>query len=169
LHTASLSLTSPEKVLSYSRPIAVAGQPLAAELRIKHTRRWGSRAKLAALANLSKEDDAVEFVYTLEASPDTWLVAGQRRSHFSAKEGEEYRANVVLVPLKAGIALLPNIDIRARISTKGDRGEVAGGEQVVCETDYLSYGESVVVVPDVKRSTIGVGEVGSARGAVWLE
>ena len=178
VHTAALSLTSPEASSSHGSTIAVVGQPLMTELHIKHTRRWGSASSLVAVANLSSPSDAIEFVYTLEANPETWLVAGQRRAHFTTKEDEEHKFPIMLIPLKAGTALLPNVEIRARVKPKGEdkrqsgTGSVGAGEdeeQLNCETDYLSYGECVMVVPDVKSSTVGIGEMASSRSAVWLE
>ncbi|KAF2688814.1 TMEM1 family protein-like protein [Lentithecium fluviatile CBS 122367] len=182
LHTASLSLTSLELSSSQGTTIAVVGHPLMTELRIKHTRRWGSPSSLVAAANLSSPSDPIEFVYTLEANPETWLVAGQRRAHFTTTEDEEHKFPMMLIPLKAGTLLLPNVEIRARIKPKGEdkRQSVAGSvsvsvsvgddeEQLNCETDYLSYGECVMVVPDVRSSTVGIGEMGSPRSAVWLE
>jgi hypothetical protein len=148
------------------------------ELRIKHTRRWGSSASLIAAANLSSPSEPIEFVYTVEANPETWLVAGQRRAHFTTKEDEEHKFPIMLIPLKAGTTLLPNVEIRARVKPKGDdkrqsvAGSVASGdgeEQLNCETDYLSYGECIMVVPDVRSSTVGIGEMGSSRSAIWLE
>ena len=40
-----------------------------------------------------------------------------------------------------------------------------------CETDNLSFGDAVMVVQDVRSSTVGVGDMGagSARSVVWLE
>lgn len=120
------------------------------------------------LAKLSSPDDPIEFVYTLEANPDVWLVAGPRRAHFTVKEDEEHKAQIMLIPLRSGNALLPNVDIRARIPPKEQQKEESG-DQLNCETDYLSYGDCVVVVPDVRSSTVGIGEMASPRSAVWLE
>jgi hypothetical protein len=124
-------------------------------------------------ANLSNPEDAIDFIYTLEASPDTWLVAGQRRAHFTAKEDEEQQFSVMLIPLRPGTALLPHVEIRARIAPKSEDDKKRDGtgeeEPLNCETDYLTYGECVVVVPDVRSSTVGIGEMSSPRSAVWLE
>jgi len=148
-----------------------------AELRIKHTRRWCTPSSLVAAAKLSSPSDPIDFVYTLEAHADTWLVAGQRRAHYSAREDEEQTFYIMLIPLKAGTTLLPNVEIRARIPPKGDEKRKSGGtvgpieidEELNCETDYIGYGQCVVVVPDVRSSTIGIGEMSTARSAVWLE
>ena len=152
-----------------------------ANLRISHTRRWASPAALTSAANISAADEAIDFVYTIEANPETWLIAGQRRAHFSAKEDEQREWPIILIPLKPGNALLPNVEVRAKIRLKDDgkgqgSGSAAGagaGDAAVltCETDYLSYGESIMVVPDVRSSTVGLGNMGlaSPKSVVWLE
>jgi hypothetical protein len=147
------------------------------ELSIRHTRRWGIPSSLTELANISSPSDPIEFVYTIEANPELWLVAGQRRAHFTAREEEEHKWQIMLVPLKVGNVLLPNVEIRARPNPKeedkrksgagSNKGNGEGEEELNCETDYWSYGECVVVISDVRSSTVGIGEMGS-RG-VWLE
>jgi hypothetical protein len=166
LHTASLFLASPS-TSSYST-IATAGQPLMTTLRISHTRRWASPSSLLSVANLTEVNEPIDFVYTIDANPEVWLIAGQRRAHFTAREDEQLEWPIMLVPLRSGNALLPNIEIRAKIKP---REEGKDGEMLNCETDYLSYGESVVVVPDVRSSTVGIGDMalGSPRSVAWLE
>ncbi|KAF1961105.1 hypothetical protein CC80DRAFT_436652 [Byssothecium circinans] len=174
LHTASLSFPSSESS-SRGSTVAVVGQPLMTTLRIKHTRRWASPNSLIAAANLTSPTDAIEFVYSLEANPETWLIAGQRRAHFSAKEDEECAFDIMLIPLRAGTALLPGVDIRARVAPKSEDKRKSGGtvdeeeEQLNCETDYKSSAEVVMVVPDVRSTTVGLGDIGRVGSAVWLE
>jgi hypothetical protein len=139
-----------------------------------------------APANIPSPSAAIDFIYTIEANPDVWLVAGQRRAQFSATENEVYKAEIVLVPLRSGLALLPGVDVKAKIMPRKDkeregegkgggneRGNGDGGEELNCETDLLSYGECVMVVPDVRSSTIGIGDMGvglgPGRSTVWLE
>ena len=144
-------------------------------LRISHTRRWGEPSSLISAANIASAEDPVDFVYTIDANPETWLVAGQRRAHFSAKEDEQLEWPVTLIPLKAGNALLPNVDVRPNIRPKNDgSGASTSTSEAVpltCETDYLSYGENVTVIPDIRSSTAGIGDMGSARpsSVIWLE
>ncbi|KAJ4992780.1 tmem1 family protein [Stagonosporopsis vannaccii] len=167
LHTASLRFTSP----SFNSDIATIGQPLHAALVVAHTRRWASPTSLITAANLSAATDPIDFVYTLDAASDQWLVAGARRVHFSAMENERKEFPIILIPLKAGNALLPSVEIRARIKPRENEFEKGEEEALNCETDYLNFGESVVVVPDVRSSTVGIGEMslGSPRSVVWLE
>ena len=79
----------------------------------------------------------------------------------------------MLIPLKPGNTLLPNVDIRAKIKPKEEKGKPSNTEAEIlnCETDYLSYGESVMVVQNVRSSTVGIVDmsVGSPRSVVWLE
>lgn len=178
VHRASLVLTLPEESSSQGTTVAVVGRPLMAELRIKHTRRWSSPTSLMSAADISSPVHSIDFVYTLEANPEAWLIAGQRRAHFAAKEDEEHKFPVMLIPLRTGTMLLPNVEIRAKVPPKVDekRGSTAGqadpvveDEQLNCETDYLNYGESVIAVPDVRSSTVGIGELGAPMRTVWLE
>ena len=139
-------------------------------LRISHTRRWATTASLNAVTNLSESDEPLDFVYTIDANPDIWLVAGQRRAHFSAKEHEQLEWPIMLIPLRSGNTLLPNIEIRAKVKPK-EGGKPEEPETLNCETDCLSYGESVMVVPDLRSSTIGITDMslGSPKSVVWLE
>ncbi|RMZ72823.1 tmem1 family [Pyrenophora seminiperda CCB06] len=177
LHTASLTLDSPQNVSHTT--IATVGQPLPATLRISHTRRWATPSSLLSAANMTSPSDPLDFYYTIDANPDVWLVAGQRRAHFSAQEDEVKAWNVVLIPLRAGNALMPNVEIRAKpkpkkeVEVEGKQKVVVEGDVLNCDTDYWSYGDAVVVVPDVGTSTVGVvgamEQQGQKGGVVWLE
>lgn len=168
LHTASLNL----EPLSHPSKLAIVGQPLRATLRVSHTRRWASTTSLIAAANLASPVDPINFVFTLDASPDQWLIAGQRRALFTVVEDEVKEFAIMLIPLKAGNALLPSVDIRPRIKPREKDDTKTSEEEILsCETDYLSYGESVMIVPDVSSSTVGISDMslGSPRNVVWLE
>ncbi|EUC43169.1 hypothetical protein COCMIDRAFT_7340 [Bipolaris oryzae ATCC 44560] len=171
LHTTSLTLTSPSTTLQ--SPIATVGQPLTATLRISHTRRWASPTSLVSAANLNDPTDPIDFVYTIDANPEVWLVAGQRRAYFTATEDQEHEWPIVLIPLRPGNTLLPNVEIRPRIKARPEKGKSDTGDVEIlnCETDNLSFADAVVVAQDVRSSTVGVGDMGmgSMRGVVWLE
>lgn len=161
LHTVSLTPT----FLS-SASIALCGQPIRTTLRITHTRRWASPSALVSAADIASSEDPIEFICTVEANPETWLMAGQRRAQFSAREDGVHEWPVLLIPLKPGAALLPNVDVRPRPNSKAKED----AESLNCETDYLSYGQTVTVVPDVRSSTVGIGEMSKAAGSVvWLD
>lgn len=180
LHTASLDFST-TSMASQIPAIATIGQPIMTTLRISHTRRWALPSSLISAANLSSASDPIDFVYTIDANPETWLIVGQRRAHFAAHEDETLEWPIMLIPLKPGSTLLPNVEIRAQIKPKEEvmagakeavAATAAAEEQVMnCETDYLSYGESVMVVPDLRSSTVGVSDMslGSPKSVVWLE
>lgn len=145
-----------------------------ATLRISHTRRWASPSSLVSAANLNDPTDPIDLVYTIDANPEVWLVAGQRRAHFTATEDQEHEWPIVLVPLRPGNTLLPNVEIRPRIKPRPEKEAKSDGGDVEilnCETDNLSFADAVVVAQDVRSSTVGVGDMGmgSMRGVVWLD
>ncbi|KAF2462434.1 hypothetical protein BDY21DRAFT_331414 [Lineolata rhizophorae] len=168
VHTASLELhlSSPQPSPTSAQPriIPVAvGVP--ATLRIKYTRRWGS-----LLATQQRADGALPFVFDVLAQPDLWLVGGSRRATFEAKEGEEVAFELLLVPLRPGPALLPGVEVRAAPRRRPapappPKGDGGGGmssgaqaeeedEAIACETEYKSQGMTVLVVPDVRSTSV---------------
>lgn len=77
----------------------------------------------------------------------------------------------MLLPLKPGNFLLPSVHIHPRIKEASNSDGRDGADEVEklnCETDYLSAGECVVVVPDIRSSTVGIGDLGSSKSVVWL-
>lgn len=156
VHTTSLAILP-----SPTTPTPV-GSMLAAELRITHTRQWGdTNNPPSTITNSHKLD----FVYELDAHPDTWLIGGQRRAHFSAAEDETLAFPVMLLPLRAGHLLLPNVEIRhvpaRRMQAQEGTEAGAGSEGVLaCETDYQSLGDTVLVIPNVRSTTVALGKTG---------
>lgn len=180
LHTVALDFSS-AAMASQIPSIATIGQPIMTTLRISHTRRWGSPSSLISAAHLCSASDPIDFIYTIDANPENWLIAGQRRAHFTASEDERLEWPIMLIPLKPGCILLPNVEIRAKIKPR-EEGKSGAKEAtaptakveeqaLTCETDYLSYGDSVMVVPDLRSSTVGISDMslGSPRSVVWLE
>ena len=153
---------------------------LLAELSIKHTRRWGSPEALKSVANLPDAKAPMDFVYDIEANPDVWLVAGQRRAQFTAKEDELLTFPIMLLPLRSGNLLLPTIDIKPRITTSrtqqqptpvSSQAGASSGEStensLVCETDYLTRGETIMVITNVQSTTVSVNKFGPS-GTGWV-
>ena len=79
IHTACLNLHYPHLDSSPELDCAAVGQPIPAELVIKHTRRWLTQAEQ------SSKTQALGFCYEVQANSDTWLIGGRRKAHFSAK------------------------------------------------------------------------------------
>lgn len=78
IHTVSLDLHRVTMVRPATEVRTVAiGQAIPAELTIEHTRKWSDPN--------STLDEALEFYFDVHASPDTWIIGGQRKAHFSAR------------------------------------------------------------------------------------
>ncbi|KAG0636053.1 trafficking protein particle complex subunit 10 [Tuber brumale] len=142
--TSSTTLSSP-----YAPPMVTVGQAIPAELIIRHSRSWNSLDVKNGEFEIG-DDDELEFFYEIRHSLEVWLVSGRKRAHFSAKEGQVHKFPILLVPLKAGNLLLPNVEVKQVVPIE------QGEEGVSCETDYRSNGESVLVLPDVRSTTVRI-------------
>ncbi|PYH48467.1 putative TMEM1 family protein [Aspergillus saccharolyticus JOP 1030-1] len=184
VHTAELRLTN----LTDQPRYAAVGQMIAAELSISHTRRWSSAEQRA------NPDGPLEFTYELHANPDCWLVGGRRRGNFTANEGETKTFAIMLLPQKAGHLLLPGLELRSFVppsassagapppptpskpqpSTGGpmaDPGTTPSLLQrrpIPCEVDYRNHGETVLVLPDLRTTTVSLSLSGGSHGGAWL-
>lgn len=58
--------------------LAALGQVIPATLTLRYTRKWDTGTS-------SAHDDLIKFYYEIRASPETWLIGGQKRTHYSAK------------------------------------------------------------------------------------
>ncbi|KAL6236941.1 hypothetical protein BDW75DRAFT_205222 [Aspergillus navahoensis] len=181
VHTAELRLTN----LPSQTPHAAVGQIITAELRLSYTRRWCSPDQR------ENADGPLEFSYELHAHPDLWMVGGRRRGNFTASEGETKTFAIMLLAQKAGHLLLPGLEIRSFVplpvqspstsaATVAGAGTVAGpgtpglgpGQSVQvqrrpigCEVDYRNHGETVLVLPDLRATTVSLA--GGGQGS-WL-
>lgn len=172
VHTAELRLHN----LANHPPHAAVGQMIAAELRLRHTRRWCSPGQR------EQGDGPLEFSYEMHANPELWLVGGRRRGNFTAPEGETVTFPVMLLAQKAGHLLLPGLEIRTFVPTRADGGVGGGGggaavarRQIACEVDYRNHSETVLVLADLQTTTVslslssaGGSSSSSSHGAAWL-
>lgn len=143
LHTISLSLpTSSNHLFS-------TGSLIPATVTISHTRRWDAPFS----------SDPLEFTYDIDAPVETWLIGGQRRTRFAAKEDEVLTWTIMLMPLKPGRLFLPSMEARLVDSTAGDW---------VCETDYRSSANTVVVIGDVSTTTVGLSDGSGGSEAILM-
>lgn len=164
VHTAELRLLN---MIGHQYPHAAVGQILTAELRIHHTRRWCSPSHQETASSL-------EFSFEIHANPDMWLVGGRRRGNFTAKEGETTSFTVMLLPQRAGHLLLPGLEVKTFTpqppapdgSDAADRkrGLAPQRQQIPCEVDYLNHGETVLVLPDLQKTTVCLDPAGSSSG-----
>lgn len=170
LHTVSLNLN-----LNNDTSAATIGRPLPATLKISHTRRWADTETTSS--------SPLAFTYTLDTTSDSpWLIAGPKRARFTiTNEDKETTISLVLVPLRAGLHLLPTIDIQpataetvttasdgvSRLLSPGQNSASAEEEVdrpiVNCETDYRNSGETVLVIRDERTRAVTVKERDSAQ------
>ena len=155
VHTISIDVPLPRlqilhtaRLLTSGRGFIAQGSVLTAQVSVRHTRRWEtlSASVLASMSGHSK----LRFVLEVDAPPDVWLLGGDRRTSFLAAEDEQQTFELILVPLKTGRLLLPEVNVR---------WEDAGEGEVRCETDFQSAAETVQVVAAMKSATVGVSEM----------
>ncbi|RAK98687.1 putative TMEM1 family protein [Aspergillus ibericus CBS 121593] len=195
VHTAELRLAN----LADQPPHAAVGQMIAAELSIRHTRRWCSPE------HRENGGSPLEFSYEIHANLESWLVGGRRRGNFTAEEGETKTFAIMLLPQKAGHLLLPGLEIRTFVPPSSStspslsqpltQSSTAAGGQVTspnpgppvaagsttaaaaaalqrrpipCEVDYRNHGETVLVLPDLRTTTVSLSLSGGSHGGAWL-
>lgn len=173
VHTAELRLCN----LADQPPHAAVGQMIAAELSLRHTRRWCSPE------NRESAGGPLEFSYEIHANPELWLVGGRRRGNFTADEGETKTFAVMLLPQKTGHLLLPGLEIKtfvpapaasstnaATVTTTAAAGAapILQRRQIACEIDYRNHGETVLVLPNLRSTTVSLSLSGGNHGAAWL-
>lgn len=178
VHTAELHL-QPKAASANTDPSsshAAVGQMIAAELCIRHTRRW------CPSKNQAYADQPLECSYELHANPELWLLGGRRRANFLARDGETIRFTVLLLPQKPGHLLLPGLEVRTFAPTQPQppmsppATDVAAGgpavpiqrQPIACEVDYRNHGETVLVLPDLRKTTVSLSASGSPGGSSWL-
>lgn len=116
-----------------------------ATIAVHHTRRWETPS-----STVPSGHGELRFALEVDASPDVWLLGGDRRTSFQAVEEEVKTFELLLVPLKTGRLLFPEVSVR---------WDGHGDEEVRCETDFRSAAETVFVVSGMKSATIGVHEM----------
>ncbi len=109
----------------------------------------------------------------------------RERSKVPWQENETLTFPLALLPQRAGYLLYPAVEIRAlghrpdrtdqRPSAGGVKlesrlgGEASSsdGSQLHCETDYRNHADVMLVLPNLKSSTISLDPVGPG-GSAWL-
>lgn len=150
---------------------------ISAELCLRHTRRW------CPPEAQEHAGQPLECSYELHANPEFWLIGGRRRGNFLAREGETTRFTVLLLPQKPGHLLLPGLEIRtfapsnpqpqptspaaADPSTVAPVAPVQQRRLIPCEVDYRNHGETMLVLPDLRKTTVSLSTSGSPGGP-WL-
>lgn len=122
-------------------------------------------------------DQPLECSYEIHANPDLWQIGGRRRGNFLAQDGETTRFTVLLLPQKPGHLLLPGLEIRTFLpsgpqlpTSPADPPTAAPPRRSIpCEVDYRNHSETVLVIPDLKKTTVTLSAAGGhAGGGSWL-
>ena len=166
-HTIKISVPLPRLHILHTVRLATLdtisfisqGALLPATVTVKHTRRWDSPSAIASITSTAA-DAPLDFVLEVDAPSDSWLIGGQKRTRFTSKEDEPITFHIMIMPLKSGRILLPTVDVRVIDN---------GAEELSCETDYRSLGETVVVISDIKSTTVGLSELASGTEIVLLD
>ncbi|KAJ5158141.1 TRAPP II complex TRAPPC10 [Penicillium coprophilum] len=176
VHTADLQLQPKPTTDSGPSTHAAVGQMITAELCLRHTRRWCSPS------TRENADQPLECSYEIHANPEQWQIGGRRRGNFLARDGESTRFTVLLLPQKPGHLLLPGLEIRTflpsapQLPTSPPTTDPAGSmapsrRSIPCEVDYRNHGETILVLPDLKKTTVSLSAAGGNHapgGGSWL-
>jgi len=120
-------------------PTLLVGEIQSATLRLSYTTKWSRNRQPNR-----------EFVYELEVPPETWLVSGSRIAKFEAEEGQEVVQSIGLVPLRAGVYTLPQVQVRLASHV----------DDVILQTELKSQYQTVTVVDGTKSVTVALGVEG---------
>lgn len=149
--------------VSSAQPHAAVGEAINAELVLRHTRQWCPEDK-------REPSSALEFMYEVVASPDIWLVGGRRRGNFTATEGQTSSFPLMLLPQRPGHLLLPHVELKAFVSQESHRDsqQALQRRQVPSEVDYLNHSVTVLVTPNLKKTTVSLDVTGASGSGAWL-
>jgi trafficking protein particle complex subunit 10 len=177
IHTVSLELHR-ETLVGPAEVQAVAiGQAIPAELAIQHTRKWSDPS--------STLDGELEFCFEVHASPDTWVIGGQRKAHFSSRVGrppltyvilltpcqehETLSFPLLLLPQRTGHLLYPSVDVTISDRQKTEPQGNPGRPPHTSEMDYRNQGDTLLVVPNLSSTTVSIDLENMASGALVVE
>ena len=158
VHKVSIGLLGQQKYAEHDLQILALGQSFKAQMKITSTRSWSM--KCISVTKDDEGEDDHSFVYDIQADPDSWLIGGQRRTRFSAKDGVELTFDLLLIPLRLGTYSLPNVDVQAvRVSgnTDTNNNEVEPSA-VSCETHCESAGPALQVIRDLRSARVQIPE-----------
>ncbi|KAK5045083.1 hypothetical protein LTR84_010231 [Exophiala bonariae] len=120
---------------------ATLGQPLLARLTLSLT---------------ASQQEEVEGMFELVAVADSWMIGGRRKGNVKLQH-KSIEIQIVLFPQQVGHLLLPTITIKCRRRTnRGGKGGRESWIEVNSEVYNASHGRSVLVIPDLRSTTVEV-------------
>ncbi|KAL8769856.1 MAG: hypothetical protein Q9209_004294 [Squamulea sp. 1 TL-2023] len=136
---------------------AAMDQSLLAELSLSYSQYWATTTEGVP------DGELLTMTYEVQASPEVWLIGGQCKGQFSAKEGEVTRFPIILLPQKTGNLLYPLVEVcitDGRRSNKAADGAKGPNDDVVpCEMNYVDQSQSIFIIPNLSSSTEPAREV----------
>ncbi|KAL9031770.1 MAG: hypothetical protein Q9196_000247 [Gyalolechia fulgens] len=147
--------------------LATVDQPLLAEVALQYSWNWNNGSTGITI------DDKLGVTYEIQASPDAWLVGGQRKASFTAKAGDHMSFSVILIPQRTGHLQYPSLEVRMT-RPQGSKGRFrdstnAAKEIIASELDYVNQAESILVIPNLNSSTVSLDPNDSGGGALLVE
>ena len=136
------------------------GKPVPMELIITYTCYWDDPQRQ------SSRNETLDFYYEMQANSD-WLIGGQRKTHYTAREDEVMTFSLLLWPQRTGNLLLPSIEIHSIAGPKDGRSEndVAIESTIASEIDYQDQSRTILVIPDLLSTTVNLDP---GEGGGWL-
>ncbi|GAA5886852.1 hypothetical protein JCM6882_005915 [Rhodosporidiobolus microsporus] len=120
---------------------AEVGQPVPATMFIRTSFQW-CRTLPAEPPRLS---------YDVISDANDWLVSGQARGDFAARDDGELSFPLTFIPLSTAALFLPSVAIQPLAASSGS------GAFISCETQHVTAATAVEVLPITHRSTFEVG------------
>ena len=161
VHEVSLSILHQETAVSHDPQILALGEPVQVRLTAVTTSNWSKAAILQSKHDDKLDETDADFTLDIHADADSWLVGGQRRTHFVARPGVETMTDVLLIPLRLGLLSLPSVDIQSaaahHLSDDAQKPKDAA-PSASCETHCQSAGQLIQVVRGLRTSGVSISE-----------
>ncbi|KEF51318.1 uncharacterized protein A1O9_12668 [Exophiala aquamarina CBS 119918] len=128
---------------------ATVGQPLLAVLELSLSR---------------PQSEPIEGVFELVAVADSWLIGGRRKGNVQLQR-ECVEIPTVLFPQQVGYLLLPTVTIKCRRKVRrSEKGSRDSWTEVNSEVYNTGQGRSILVIPDLRSTTVEVFGAASDSG-----
>jgi hypothetical protein len=145
--TASLELI-------YTGPAVAVGQPVRAELRVAWSDYWVRGSSSVGDGDEGDDEEKappISLSYELISPSEQFLLGGRRKGNVTSPPHKTHTFQILLLPQKAGWLMFPGLEVKCY----GD-----DGEEMPCEVDWRSGGESLLVIQGCGSVTVGLEEEG---------